>query len=297
MNVLSLILLFVAFLSNAQEPKIVSITSDDRIFRGYIGEEYPFTMYLKVANFSDNVGYVYSVDGWYQYDKIGTPIPLAGIWTGSQMHLFTSDDSNFLDNLINFSYKNEEREEYLDNYLNDLASFTAELPEITERFHLEIGERGISGNWQNKVKELPVSINGSRTHILNETDYLMLPNGQYFDLLNLGIPSRADFELEASANDGKNLVLHYTYHANLNYMGRCGGAVNTGKVGLEFDNDYQLSSYTTAAFEDCYQDITVDDLIKVSETITHYKIHNYSSSNDERYAVDSQNATVKRVEK
>lgn len=297
MRALSIILLFVTVLSHAQETEIISLKSSDRILNGSIANKYPITMYLKVAQQSDNVGYIYSVNGWYKYDIIGTTIPLSGIWTGSQLHLFVSDDSKFMENILNFTYENQEGDQYLENIIYELETFSENLPEIKERFHLDVETNSITGNWISKNKKLEVSIKSSNNRILKEVNYLKLPNGEYFELSNLGIPSRANCEIEASANKGKNLILNYTYQANLNYMGRCGGAENSGKVGLVFNEAYQLTSFTNAEFINCYRELTIDDLIKVSETVTNYKIYDYSSSKAEVYTVDSKNATLEKAKK
>ncbi len=293
---LSLIsLLFLSFLSFGQKPEIVSMTTNDRVLRGDIGEDNPITMYVKVAQTSDNVGYIYSIKGWYQYNKIGTPIPLVGIWTGSDVHLFVSDDEAFKKNLLDFTYVGKKGKEYLHNYIYDLQSFTSKLPEIKERFHLTIEEHRIQGNWKSNGKEFWTSLNSNTGSILNQSNYLKLPNGQPFDLLNLGIPGRANFKIAASANNSKNILLEYSYQANLNYGGRCGGATTSGKAALVFDKDFSLKSYTNALLENCYEDLSVDNLTKVSDTVTNYKTYNYSSSKAENYLVDYKNATIKRV--
>lgn len=295
MRALVLGFLFISFFSFAQKIEVISIESNDRVLRGHIADEYAITMYLKAAYTSDNIGYINSVQGWYQYDKVGTPIALSGIWTGSELHLFASDDSKFLKNILNFTYDNGKEKQYLDNHLYELESFTNKLPEIKESFHLSFEEQRIAGDWKGNNKMLSVSINGSNQQLVKEVDYLKLPNGSYFELSNLGIPSRADFEILASANNGKNLILEYSYHANLNYNGRCGGATTSGKVGLIFNDDYQLSSYINAEFENCYRELSVDDLQKISETVTNYRIIDYGSNKTETYTLDSKNATVKKA--
>ena len=295
MRALSIVLFFVTFLSHSQEPEIISLKSSDRILRGYIAEEYPITMYLKVAKTSENVGYIYSVNGWYQYNNFGKPIALSGIWTGNQLHLFVSDDLKFMKNILNFTYENEEGKQYLDNVIYELETFSAKLPEISESFHLEIEEQKITGNWKSKNKKFGVSFKSSSYQILKEVDYLKLPNGEYFELSNLGIPPRADYQIDAHANNGKNIIINYSYQGNLNYMGRCGGAENSGKIGLIFNDAYQLSSFTNAEFVNCYRELSVDDLIKISETVTNYKIYDYSSSKAETYTIDRKNATLKKV--
>lgn len=296
MRALTFALLFISFLSYAQEPEIVSLETNDRILRGNIGDDLSITMYLQAANSSDNVGYIYSVKGWYKYNHIGTSIPLVGIWTGSELHLFVSNNSKFNENLLNFTYYGDNGKQYLDNHIYELESFTEKLPEISERFHLKFEQYRIQGDWKSKDKRFWVSINSNNNSIVKEVDYLKLPNGKYFDLSNLGIPGRADIEVSYSANNGNNLILSYAYQANLNYNGRCGGATTTGKVGLSFTKDFQLISHTNMSLINCYREVSIKEE-KVSDSVTHYKIFDYGSNVEEVYSLDTQNATLTKVKK
>jgi len=297
MRILLLGSLFVTFLAQAQEVEIVSLETTDQILRGSIGEEYPITMYLKVTSRSDNVGWIFGVSGWYQYDKIGTPIPVVGVWgIGGQLYLYVSDDLKFNENMKNLIYENEEGKHYLDNFIFDITTLTPEISEINESFQLVMERQRISGDWNNKDKGFQVLFNNSSNQIVEEFNYLKLPNGDLFDLLNTGIPARADFEIEASANGGRHVILNYAYHTNLNYNGRCGGASTTGKLGLVFDEAFQFLSDTQAEFVNCYRDLSVENLEKVSENVTKYRIHDYGASEETIYRVDSKLATIEKVE-
>lgn len=289
------LLFFSSFWCFSQEAEIVSITSYDRILRGELGDDNPITMYLKVAQSSDNVGYIYSVKGWYQYNKIGTPIPLVGIWTGSEVHLFVSDNETFTKNLVNFMYQGAKGKQYIDNYIYDLESFTAKLPEVKERFHLKIEQYRIQGDWKSNGKRFWVSMNSTNNRVLNQSNYIKLPNGKYFNLSNLGIPSRANFTIIASANKSQNLILNYAYQANLNYGGRCGGAETSGKVAITFNENYDLKGFIEAQLVNCYRELTVDNLTKISETVTKYKTFDHSSSSSEEFVVDTEKATIVKI--
>ncbi len=296
MRTFALALFFISFLSPAQQPEIVSIETQDRILRGTIGDDLDITMYLKAVNSSDNVGYIYSVKGWYKYNKIGTAIPVVGIWTGSELHLFVSNDSKFNENLLNFTYEGTKGKEYLDNHIYELESYTEKLPEINERFHLKFEQYRIQGDWKSKGKRFWVSINSNNNSIVQEVDYLKLSNGKHFDLSNLGIPGRADIEISSSAINGNNLILSYAYQANLNYNGRCGGATTTGKVGVSFSKDFQLISHTDMSIINCYREVSIKEE-KISDSVTHYKIFDYGSNEEEVYSLDTQNATLTKVKK
>lgn len=294
MRILSVLLLFVAMMSQAQNTEIITISTDDRILYGHINDEYPITVYLKIANRSDNLGYVFSVSGWYKYDNVGTPIPLAGVWTGGELHLFASNDTRFLANMENMTYESKNGTEYIDNHIYELESFAASIPIITERFHLELEGFKLTGKWKNKDKEFGVSINNPNSSILKIVQYLKLPNGKFFDMSNLALPDRTIYELEASVNNGQNLLIHYVYHANLNYMGRCGGATNSGKLALAFDDAFKLTKEMKVEFTNCYTELVVDDLTKISDTKTEYKIMDYSSSKEQVYIVDLVSATIQK---
>lgn len=285
-----LILLF-SIQVNAQKPEIVTINTTERILDGDIGDKLPITVYVKAVQRSENVGYVFSVSGWYKYDKVGIPIPFAGIW-GSGVHLFVSKDKELLKDIEDFKIKKGTESKRLDHFLYKLEELTKDNSKITERFHLEFEEHRISGRWKSRSKDLWVALNSSSSTLYNTTNYLKLPNGSYFDLSNLDVPSRTNFTIEAAVNNGRNIILGYSYHANLNYGGRCGGGTNSGKIALAFDKDFKLVSTTKAEFEDCYRELTVDDLTKISEQITEYKIEDYSASKQYVYEVNKEKGTI-----
>lgn len=61
MKVLPILFILLASISlQAQELELVSISDEERVLRGYINDQYPITIYLKVTNRSDNVGYIFS---------------------------------------------------------------------------------------------------------------------------------------------------------------------------------------------------------------------------------------------
>jgi len=292
MRILSiLIILLFSIQVNGQKAEIISISSTERILDGDIADKMPITVYVKAVKRSENVGYVFSVSGWYKYDKVGIPIPFAGIW-GSGVHLFISKDKELLKGIEDFKIKKGTQNKILDHNLYNLEELTKDNSKITERFHLEFEEHRISGRWKSGTKDLWVSLNSPSSYLYKTTNYLKLPNGSYFDLSNLGLPDRTKYSIEASANKDQNIILGYTYHANLNYDGRCGGGTNSGKIALAFDNEFKLISAIKAEFEDCYRELTVDDLTKISDKITEYKIEDYSASKEYVYQVNTEKATI-----
>ncbi|PJJ10296.1 hypothetical protein CLU83_3698 [Flavobacterium sp. 1] len=68
-----LLFFFLTTLTCFSQQKNISIESfrtNDRIFYGSIDDKYDITIYLKVENFSEDHLYVFSVKGWYYYNKV-----------------------------------------------------------------------------------------------------------------------------------------------------------------------------------------------------------------------------------
>lgn len=297
-NLLLICSLFLLFLqAKSQQSELVSLTTKDRIFSGMIDDSYPITMYLKVEQRSKNNGFIQSVTGWYSYDKVGTPIPLAGLIGsgGSGMHLVTSSDQKVLDGITNFEYDADEEVIALDSRITEIEQNMSRVNHISERFKLDYEGDKILGSWQGNDKSLKVELFADEYRVSNTQHFIRHPNGDYFDLAFLGLPDWATISVEANANKGKNIILDYYFQANLNYMGRCGAAENKGKVALIFNESYELMKSSFVIFEDCYRDTYILEEKKISDPITEYKIEQFENSDDPQYVtwiVDLQKATL-----
>ena len=290
------LVLLIGLQVNAQKSEVVSITTKDRIFEGKIGDEYPIKLYLKVVKRSVNSGFIQSVTGWYSYDKVGTPIPLAGL-IGRGMHLVASENPEVLRGIQNFEYATEEDTIALDNHVNAVADNMALVENVTERFELDYEGDQILGTWQGNGKRLKIELFADDYRVSSTRNYLKLPNGEYFDLSYLGLPYWASIAVEASANQGRNIILDYYFQANLNYMGRCGAAENKGKVALIFDEKYALVKSSFVIFEDCYRDIYTLKEEEITDSITRYEIEHFENSDDPQYVyctVDLRKAILTR---
>src|SRR5690606_33192482 len=84
------------------------------VFTGHIGEgmDMPDTFFLNVENMSSGHIDWYSVSGWYQYDRHGKPIPLAGIYTGD-LTLYRFAQEALADTLLNFRYDDYEQYSFM----------------------------------------------------------------------------------------------------------------------------------------------------------------------------------------
>lgn len=296
-NVLLFITLtLISIQAKPQQVEIVSISTNDRIFSGTIDDTYPITLYLKIAKQSEYNGHIQALTGWYSYDKVGTPIPLAGM-IGQRLHLVSSNNQQVLDQMLNFEYETDQGLTSLDNRIFEIAEKMTQIKNITERFELSYEGDQILGFWHGNDKSLKVELHADDYRISKTTHYLKHANGDYFDLSFLGIPGRAFWEVTASSDNGQNVVLDYGFQANLNYMGRCGAAENRGKIGLVFNEKYELKKSSFVIFEDCYRAIYTHKEKKVSESITDYEIEHFENSEQPIYikcTVDLEKATISR---
>lgn len=293
-NVLLFFLLFLSFRTTAQHVELINLPTNDRIFHGQIDDQYDITLYLRVERHSEQHGAMKTLSGWYQYDRIGKPIPLAGT-IAQNLNLFTSDNADFLNDLQNFTYQENGEEVTLDDNIFEMEEKMNAITGFTERFKLGYDDNQIKGIWTNGKKKLPVTIWSNVFNLDEEKQFLKLPNGSYFNLDNAE-QGLIFYELQATANRGRNVLLSFSYPANLNYGGRCGGAINSGMTALIFDENYHLASIKHIYFESCYQEMYIDDEIEISGSITDFRVHDYNGDVKKTYRVDYNRATLKETE-
>lgn len=273
--------------------EIVNIEIEDQLYVGKIGEDTDINLYLKKENTSPNIGYMHSLTGWFQDIKTQQKTPLAGLLSGGDMILITSKENAALDRIINFEYAENGEIRRADTRHINLQELSESLEEIHERFVLEINaKQGFQGSYHTVDREQTVSIRGRSATFGESKKYLKFSNGRYFDLANIIALPRVEFTIEAIANNEQNILLHFAYQSNLNYMGRCGAGTESGKIALQFDKNYDLSGSYKADFESCYRDIYVDDIVKVSEHQTEYTVIQPNTEDSTSFVVDYKDATI-----
>ena len=295
-SLLSIVILLFFHEAKPQETQVISITTKDRIFKGNIDDSYPVTMYLKVVNQSEYNGYTQSVKGWYFYDHVGTSIPLAG-WNGEGLHLISSEKPQVLERILHFEYETASGVISPEIRLFELEKHLSRVQNVTERFKLGHTGRQVSGTWFGNGKELDVTFYAESDQVAKKEHYLKLVNGDLFALNYLGVPDRASFEVQAQANEGRQIILEYRFNPNPNFMGRCGASESRAKVVLVFDETYALVKSNLFVFEDCYRDIYPLEAQVISESVTEYKIEDYVGEGEpiyHRYLVDYGKATITR---
>ena len=296
-TLLVVVSVFVCAPSYAGDVELLNIETHDKLYSGVIDEDVEIELYLKVEQISPNIGWICSLSGWYREHSGMNPTELTGIYTGEKIVLFVSDDKGALSRLLDFEYREQGETKRIDAMDIDIEELGASFADLEQRFILDVGApHGIQGKWTSggEIKQVKIRCRGGE--IAEVKKYLKWANGSYFDLANIIALPRVEFSIEATANHGKSILLHYVYHSNLNYMGRCGGATDSGKIALRFDEDYSLSAVVRADFESCYRDIYVDDLIKLSEFETEYRIIDMTRDTVHGYLVNYREASISKIE-
>lgn len=234
------------------------------VFSGHIGEgmDMPVTFFLNVENMSSGHLDWYSVSGLYQYDRHGTPIPLAGIYTGNlTLYRFAQQES--ADSLVNFRYDDYDQYSFMQmmELYHDIGGFLEKITieHVYGKFEssTESG-RALTGAWTDGKQHLPVRVYRTDVDVLQRFSFLNVQhngNGFNVDLNTLNIPlfypgdhSIAGYKVV----DGKiRIVLSYDRPSKSYVLGACGAGNESGYLRLELDeksghllalDDYLLSS-------------------------------------------------------
>ena len=278
----ALIILLLTIQLFAQEnfPRVEKVIVKDKLFHGQI-DKYPITIYLKFNQYSNYHSGVYSVSGWYFYDKVKTKIPLTGLYNYPDLILYNFNDTSKSNVLLNFR-------EMKSNHWDDIE-FYENLEGYKEKFVLSDNEN----YWLNSSEKLEVNLNKSDLAVQNVSEFLILDSITAFDLHNFG-DWTWNFEL-AAYTSGK-ILLSYEHGSRLYAMGNCGAGLEKGFILLEFDQINKLKQYYEFTFESCNGSISIEGIEKLNQHKTIYKCYDYINEKTYDLEVDFKELTVEKKE-
>lgn len=229
--------------------RMLCVFEDSKWFTGTIDGKYKITLYLKYFKTSGEHLGIYSVTGFYYYDKIKTKIPLVGIYDGALV-LYKFPPKSAKDSLIlNFeNYGSQNFWDEIETYKN--------LDGYEEKF--TIGSKG-KVQWQSKTKVLPLEIKSADLHLIHTYEYLVLSIGTKETKINV-----KDLKLTESGfslvnanwqNNRIRLMLNYSFGSRAFVMGMCGAGTEEGYYVLEFDKNARLVSKQHLQTESCLENI------------------------------------------
>ncbi len=228
--------------SETKYPNIESFELKSKTMKAYIGE-YPITIHLEYQESSPFFIGVYSVKGWYYYDKFKKPIDLVGIYGLEQLTLYHLSDSSLVNDILKF----ESVADVEDDYWNAHKIYD-NLNEFKEKFVFK--EEGAS--WTNKAKKLKLELIDSDYSILRKYNFLHLDKEHIINLNDFNV-SNSDYSIEASS--ANNILLSYVQPSRTYVMGMCGAGTEEGIIVLTLGKDksvLQVADYLLNSCNEAY---------------------------------------------
>lgn len=262
-------------------PRLEKNVVEGKLFHGQI-DKYPITIYLKFNQFSNYHAGVYSVEGWYYYDKVKTKISLTGLYNHPRLTLYNFNDTAKSNELLNFR-------EMKSNHWEDMEYYGS-LKNYKEKFVLSDSEN----YWLNESKNLEVQLDQDDLSIQNVNEYLHLDSATAFDLHNFGSWTW-NFELVAH-NSGK-YILKYEHTSRLYSMGMCGAGLEKGFLILEFDQNNSLIHSEEFVYESCNGSISTEEQEELTNDLTTYHCYDYMKEKEFDLTVDLKNLNIEKKEK
>lgn len=251
-------------------PRVEKITTEDKILKGYI-DKYPITIYLKFNKYSNNHLGVYSVEGWYYYDKVKSKIPLTGIYEYSELVLYNFKTQEKNNELLNFEItKNNHWEDV--KYYKNLESFN-------EKFVIKKNK----SYWEKNEKKLELKLNNDNFRIRNVNEFLFLNSNMSFDLHNFG---NWTWNFEIFAQKSSKIILKYNHASRLYVQGRCGAGSEEGLILLEFNSKNKLIKFEKFILNSCNEGVYSGELEEVGKYLKNYKCYNNNENSSYFLKVD-----------
>ncbi|MDG1014982.1 MAG: hypothetical protein P8O09_07185 [Flavobacteriaceae bacterium] len=275
-----LIILSIQLFAQKKHPRVEQIVVQDKIFNGRI-DKYPITIYLKYKQFSNYHFGVYSVQGWYYYDKVKTKIPLTGLYNYPNLTLYHFNDTDKNNELLNFR-------EMKDNHWDDMEYYE-NLKDYKEKFVLSDNQN----YWLNGSESLEVKLFQEDLSIEKVNEYLLLDSTTAFDLHNFG-DWTWNFEITAYKNN--KFILQYEHSSRLYAMGQCGAGTEKGFFELEFNSDNKLIQYQKFVIGSCNSSISNEEKVKLNSQIIIYHCYDYKNKKTYTLTVDTGKLKIEKEE-
>lgn len=248
-QVLLLVLVFMQLNLLAQGGSAYSIkkiTTQEKVFTGQINNKYDITIYLKHHSNSGEHRYIYSVKGYYYYNRIKTPIPIVGIYDGD-LTLYVMDDAKKRDEILEF---NGEGFSFWDQ-MTKLKNMDG----YREKFVISEGDM----QWLSGDKVFSVTLYEGDFSVFNEREYLQVQKAgeeYHVALRDIGLYDE-NFTLVKYkvVNNETRVLLKFDYSSNANYNGMCGAGSEVGFIILTFDSQGELRDVNRVLIESCMNGI------------------------------------------
>lgn len=293
---LLVLFLFVATISSSiaqiGEFKIDTINRYSLTQHGTIGDDIPITVHLRLEEFYD--GNIFSLSGWYYYDKVKKPIPLVGIhsnYSGTVLYNFVNQKS--ADSVLHFIPSNS------DYVMWEMVEDLQQKSTFNEKFYFNYEGEQTVGSWKNAKKELKVDLFYQLPDFYEYNEFLVFNVGKVKKSIDMYAHfNHGDFKVESKAMNGKNtrVLLSYACPSRGIYssIGMCSGGTDTGYVIIEFDPKGNIVFQATYEIDICLANHYTEDKPTISGSVETYKIfsENIHSGETENFIMKVDKAKV-----
>lgn len=239
------------------------ITTTDKMFTGRIDDKYEITLYLKKYQMAEDHLGVYSVKGWYYYDKYKKNIPLVGVQNpATGLTLFAIKDKKIQENILKLNYSGN---------IWDITDSIENISNYSEKF--SISDSDESNVWISNNKSSKLTIYNSSNLFLLENYYFLKLNNDRINLSNFNL-NYENLEIVASkkGSNETRILLEYSQPGNHNLQGMCGGATDSGYIILSFNDKNELLLLDELEIDNCRMFQYSEELESNSKTVMKYKI-------------------------
>lgn len=256
------------FVFTQSYPRIITSTVAEVTIKGTIDNKYPITIHLEYAQPAECFFGVYTLKGWYFYDKFKTKIPLSGLYYGDLV-LYNFPSAKMDSQLV---YYNLVEGIWPDTILN--------LQGYTEKFYFKSG--GYQGIWKNNGKKLPVKLKIDDLNILEDQTYLLFNNGRYINLTDF-FWQFTHYRILGVNHDNSHIIIEFSQPSRGYACGQCGAAIEEGIYDLFFNDQGQLLKYNEYLLQSCWDNLSYK--IDKSSTASKYVYYVENSSEAKRWSV------------
>lgn len=265
MQKIVLFLLFFSINCLAQNKTISleKISTNDKLFTGRIDDKYEITLYLKKYQMAEDHLGVYSVKGWYYYDKYKKNIPLVGVQNpATGLTLFALKDKKIEENILKLNYPGN---------IWDITDSIENISNYLEKF--SISDSDESNVWISNGKTSKLTIYNSSDLFLLEDYYFLNINNDKINLSNFNL-NYESLEIVATKKASKEtrILFFYSQPGNHNLQGMCGGAVDSGYVILSFNDNNELLLLDELEIENCRMFQYSEEVESDSKSVIKFKI-------------------------
>lgn len=208
-------------------------------FKGQVAGE-AITMRLEFLKHSGWHDKVFSVKGWYYYDRIKKKIPLMGFYNG---------------NLMLYHFKKEEDYEKIKN--EETFCWTQPCPEYSDyNEFINITQDSLKiqkGFLTKNHKKYPIKLFTDNLDITPRNELLYLPNGKKYNLRELLDEYGGNKIVSTYIGEKENrIVFFYERTSNFNHQGFCGADVpETGYRLLTFNKNWEVKKIQVYSTNSC----------------------------------------------